>query len=548
MTVNISELMENYRDSEYTLFDPAADPAHIRALTAEKLAFLRRSAPVRRRARTPRIVWIGIAAALILGLSVTVYAVYQALVKDYIVETPTLLDAVMEDIGMNPDSGASLSLVGYQGTPEYEAYAAWEAWQAEHYGEYPMDNSNWHETPDNYYEFYGAVWQEQADALDEITARYGVRLHENMAITDAEEIYGLLGTEPFISDGYEDGSGYIYNDGTFKLDFSRDRDGVTDSGSIFVSVKGTITDISGDIDIDGGYEEWNYQTASGPVVDLVLSPLNAHIFYETGSAYVHVNATRMDQSHTEGMVSHTRGSLESLADSIDFGALSRVFGAGACFDLAGELEALDAANEQQNLATGERLQREAEEDYSHSLEVVERLGVYGPVPLPEGYAVGPFAWADLEQTVTAHGESYDSTMTPWGTTVSEDRIDRSYANAAGEGFHLSYTRYYTDESRTASAAAEQFTAAQTYYTVFEGYRSCQVNGCPGFYFPVVQNTDGIIYDPGVLWLDESHDLVFVLDMRVSYFDTQTKQTVFPGDPFTPEELIALAATVTIDEK
>lgn len=544
MTVTISELMDNYRDSEYALFDPDADTARIRALTERKLAFLRRDAPVRRRARTPRIVWIGIAAALILGMSATAWAVYQVLIQDYAVKTPTLLDAVMEDIGMTPGPGVPISLVGYQGTPEYDAYTAWEAWQAEHYGDHPMDNSNRHETPDNYYEFYGAAWQEQADALDEIAARYGVRLHESMALADAEQIYQLLDAEPFISDGYENGSGYIYNDGTFDLDFNWDHGGVTDSGSIFVSVKGTITDISGGFDMDGGYEEWNYQTASGPVVDLVLSPLNAHIFYETGSAYIHVNAARMD--HTGGMMSHTRGSLESLADSIDFGELSRVFDAGACFDLAGELEALDAANEQQDLAIGERLQREAEEDYSHSLEVVERLGVYGPDPLPEGYAAGPFAWAGLEQTVTAHGESYDGAMTPWGATVSEDCVARSYANAAGEGFHLSYARYYTDESRTASAAAEQFAAAQAYYAAFEGYRPCQVNGCPGFYFPVVQNADGIIYDPGVLWLDASHDLVFVLDMSVSYFDVQTKKTVFPGDPFTPAELIALAATVTAE--
>ena len=59
-----------------------------------------------------RVVWIAAAAALILGLSVTAYAVYQALIKDCIVETPTLLDAVMEDIGMGPGPGASLSLVG----------------------------------------------------------------------------------------------------------------------------------------------------------------------------------------------------------------------------------------------------------------------------------------------------------------------------------------------------------------------------------------------------------------------------------------------------
>ena len=39
MDINISELMENYRDSEYALFDPDAAPARIRALTERKLAY-----------------------------------------------------------------------------------------------------------------------------------------------------------------------------------------------------------------------------------------------------------------------------------------------------------------------------------------------------------------------------------------------------------------------------------------------------------------------------------------------------------------------------
>ena len=487
----------------------------------------------RRHGRRP-IVWIAVAAALILGLSVTAYAVYQAFVKDYIVETPTLLDAVMEDIGMDHSSIASLSLVGCQGTPEYEAYAAWEAWQAAHYGDHPMDNSNWHETPDNYYDFYDAAWQDQADALDQITAKYGVRLHENRAITDAEKIYELLGAEPFISDEYENCRGYIYNDGTFSLDFDKNHGDVSDGGSIFVSVKGTITDISGGIDMDGGYEEWNYQTASGPVVDLVLSTRNCHIFYETESAYIHVNAIRMGQPHM-------RQFLEALADSIDFEELSRVFGEGACFELTQAVEELDAAYEQQALA----LERQVEEAYSRSLEVEEKLGVYGPNPVPEGYAVGSFSWGDMEQTTAACGTSSDGVMNHWGGTVSEDRVFKSYVNAAGENFHLSYSRYYTDESRTASATAEQFAAAKAYYAAFEGFQECQVNGCPGFYFPAVSE-NGINSDPGVLWLDASHDLMFELDMSIIYFNPQTMKDVFPAESFTPEELIALAATVTAE--
>lgn len=110
-----------------------------------------------------------------------------------------------------------------------------------------------------------------------------------------------------------------------------------------------------------------------------------------------------------------------------------------------------------------------------------------------------------------------------------------------------YTRYYTGEDRAVSATTEQFDAAKAYYAAFEGFQERQVNGCPSFYYPEIHGEDGTIYAPGVMWLDEANDLVFVLDMLdATYFDVQTKETIFLGDPFEPDELIALAATVTAE--
>lgn len=498
--------------------------------------------PVRRKRHSSRLaVRLAIAAALVLGLSVTAYAVYQAMMEDYLVETPTQLDAVIEDLGGDTDPGTTLSLVGYQGTPEYEAYTEWEAWRAEHYGEHTSDNSLWHETPDNYYELYGAAWQDQADALDQIAAKYGVRLHESRAIADAEDIYDLLGSEAFLSDEYAGSSGYIYNDGSFMLDFIKYRDNVYDNNDIFVSVKGTFTMASAVIDTTGGYEEWSYQTASGPMVDLVLTPVNSHIFFETESAHIHVGSVRMTP---EATVPHTRESLEALADSVDFTELAKVFGEGASFELTQAVEELDRRYEQEAKEREERLQRGLAEDNATSLEVVEEMGSYGLVPIPEGYERSDFYWDGMEP-LAAEGRREDGSRTIWGTTVSENVVYTSYGNDAGEGMLLCYTRYYTDESRTAIATAEQFEAARTYYGAFEGFRECQVNGCPGFYFPSVQDESGGVWDPGVMWLDEVHDLVFVLYMMDgSYFDEQTGEVIFTGDPFTPEELITLAATVT----
>ena len=544
MTFNISEFMDGLSDETLALADAGiTTPDRILALVRERSGTTGRAQRKKPR-KLGRILLI--AATLTALLSVTAYGVYQALLKDHFVTSQTLLDGVIEDLGGESSPRTTISLVGYQNTTEYEAYIQWEAWLAEHRAEYPMDNSSWHETPDNYYYFYDAAYQAQADKLDEITEKYGVHLHENRAFASADEIYALLGSEPFLSDGYDKSSGYIYNDGTFNLEFIKYHGDVDDLNALFVSIKGTITNISGVIDTSDEYEEWSYQTASGPVVDLVITSRNAHIFYETESAYVHVGSTRLDQTQTGVYVPHTRQSLEALADSVNFAELAEVFDESAAFDLSQAVAELDARYKQEMLEINERAQREAKEDYRTSLEVVEELGAYVLSPIQEGWQVSPFAWADLEETVAIRGGRWDYGETVWGTTVgSVDEAISSYSPPEG-WIELCYYRYYTDSSRTVSATAAQFEAAKAHYAAFEGFAQCTVNGCPGFYFPETRDAAyGTIYAPGVMWLDEAHDLVFRLEMYdASYFDPQTGEIIHTDYPFIPEELMALAEAVT----
>ena len=545
------ELMDLYEDDEVGLkLNSPVDPGRVLEMTMARLGPRRLDRGHGKRPARRWTVRLAV-AAVTAAMSVTAWAVYQAVIEDYLVQTPTQLDAVIEDLGGEASPGTTLSLVGYQGTPEYEAYTEWEAWLAEHYGEHPMDNSTWHETPDNYYVLYGAAWQDQADALDQITAKYGVRLHESRAFAEAEDIYGLLGAKPFLLNEYDKTGGYIYNDGTFKLEFLNfGDDGTDDSGSLFVSVKGTITDISGYMG-PGEYEEWSYQTASGPTVDLVLYPTGGGlIFYETESAYIHASVSLPDPAQT-GAASYTRADLEARADGIDFAELSRVFGPGASFDLADAVEELDAAYEQKAQEREERIRQEDEEDYAASREIAEELGSYGLVPVPEGYERRNFDWYGMEP-LPAEGQSFDNVKTDWGATVSQDSVVVDYSGDKGFSLTLICFRYYADESRTVSATAEQFEAAKAYYGPQEGFRACQVNGCPGFYYPQVPASEGPPFCfPGVMWLDQARDLVFVLDMTYPIsIDPQTYEAVpydvSVEDFFTPDEMIALAATVTAE--
>ena len=187
-------------------------------------------------------------------------------------------------------------------------------------------NDQWHETPDNYYQLYGAVTQEQANKLDEIIAEHGLDLHTLRMMTTPEQLFSVLGTEPFVSGEYAVMGGYIYNDGTFKLDGSNIDGSI--SFSMFTSVKGAFSMIESTVDSD--YAEWEYVTSSGTAVDLILEGSSfGNILFETEGAYIYVRAAN---GWIGGVPHIEREELEAFADTIDFSALASLYD-GHTFDI-----------------------------------------------------------------------------------------------------------------------------------------------------------------------------------------------------------------------
>ncbi len=293
------ELMDHYQDDEVDLAEESpVDTDRVLEMTMSRLgpqAASRRRAAKRRPARNTLRTAL-IAAAIAAAMSVTAYAVYQATVEDYIIPEETAEEQVPPPAIPETEAPAEptdapvsrLSLVGYQGTPEYEAYVEWDTWQKENPTDFSaVDNDDsYFETEKNYAALYGAYFKAQAEKLDEIMAKHGLVPLEDMHFVYApEEVYDFLGTDPFLPEGSW-GSGYVYNDGTFKLeaiDF-----GTEDlNGTLFVSCKGSFARIFGGVPAD--YEEWSYTTASGQTVDLVMGTNGALMLLETDGAYIHLS-------------------------------------------------------------------------------------------------------------------------------------------------------------------------------------------------------------------------------------------------------------------
>ena len=287
-----------------------------------------------------RIVTLALAAALILALGVTGFAIYRGRVQDLVMkssEEDVVLIDDPEDIGLvgeeeeppaaEPQSASydplpgdtdMISLQGFAGSPEYQAALAWADFQHN----YDRDGSvlasvgngptPWTETYSvNGYDVYS---QEMADTLEAITAEYGLTLHsgglQSADLRELKERFGAFCTAAVT------GRGYYFADGTFQSDCAVN--GI--SFQIRRCMKGVLDTVSLNIFDAEQYEQWEYTTTGGETVLLALGPSKALILAESDQSFTVFNvlAGSEDSLFYGADGSITAAELEALADSFDF--------------------------------------------------------------------------------------------------------------------------------------------------------------------------------------------------------------------------------------
>lgn len=305
-----------------------------------------------------RIVTFALAAALILALGVTGYAVYRGRVQDLVMKAPeaeadivivggeeNIAAAAEDEIALVDENGDPLpasepaaeepqtapydplagdsdriSLQGFAGSPEFQAALAW----AEFLHGYDRDGAilasvgngptPWSETYSaNGYQVYS---QEMADTLEGIAAEYGLSLHSGYASKGIGELRDRFGD--FCNNSHQ-GSGYCYADGTFMCDGNYD--GI--AYQIRRCMKGVLDTVGLNIIDAEQYEQWEYTTACGETVLLALGPSKALILAESDQSFVVVNVLAGANESlfygADGCI--TAAQLEQLADSFDFSIL-----------------------------------------------------------------------------------------------------------------------------------------------------------------------------------------------------------------------------------
>lgn len=221
-----------------------------------------------------------------------------------------------------------IGLAGYQGSPEWQALAEWKLCLDAYDGggtEFPGTGDRL-DASFTRYSCYQVHSGELAEKMDEIAAKYDLKLHTtSYDMQKHPELLELCGD--FLAEGK--GSlypAYMYEDGTFQTE-----------GTVFLaedevwdflllrSVRGTFHDAMLDISDVADYEEWQYATACGVVVNLALGSDKALILADLEDCFVTVAVRSIVMPVYAGAAEGvTRETLEAMADSIDFTVLSPV--------------------------------------------------------------------------------------------------------------------------------------------------------------------------------------------------------------------------------
>lgn len=243
----------------------------------------------------------------------------------------------IEYVGTEEVPRQILSMNGIQGTPAYQASMEWFEFTQTYDADHEIERSVWSNLPEfpDRYDAYYIYSQEMADKIDEIAAKYDLKLPgAEVPIAKVKDVYPTLGIDGILHPdcagmAAPNGTPAAFEEGNIHMGFLMrldDENGQWPYPMInkFYFLKHGYFDpqfIS--MDQTANLEEWNYTTKNGNDVLLLLSDWDrSQIICQREDAMIVVAVESVYSNEIElgreGWPVMTRHQLEQVADAIDF--------------------------------------------------------------------------------------------------------------------------------------------------------------------------------------------------------------------------------------
>lgn len=270
--------------------------------------------------------------ALLAALSAAAVAADWFGLRDLLLGRQQVMLPVDPETGERVESTVdTISLAGFQNSPENQAGAEWQSFletyddggALEAIGNGP---TGLEDDPDyQRFSLYSVYTREMVEKLKEITEKYNLDVHHEMNIIDHDELCRRVGGE-FLAEEHGRYWAYIYDDGTFQFDGDAYVAGYGQTDyQLRRTVKGVFDEVILSIVDVSQYDQWQYRTACGETVLLALGPGKALILGDFPDCFLAVNVlagtSLNDPDWPEAL---TPEDLETLADGIDFTVLKDV--------------------------------------------------------------------------------------------------------------------------------------------------------------------------------------------------------------------------------
>ena len=271
-----------------------------------------------------KAVTVILVAAIVSALGLSVYAAIRGL-GDLSFGRSSWGPSIEEDIKNSMPHKEFISLAGYADSPEYKATDEWLRFKSSYDTDWSIvdayDKECKRTKKDPFgdkYPGYAIYSQEMADKLEEIAAKYNLKLHGGHSDCDEKILKEKEGIDVFFSSA--SGGGWIFDNGAFNMDstfegihfqLGRTMRGYMDTSFLNIGNKQE-------------YEEWTYKTKSGVTVTIAYNNKGgefkkAIITADLEKSFVSVNVLPWNDDLELNNL--TKEDIQKLADEINFAAL-----------------------------------------------------------------------------------------------------------------------------------------------------------------------------------------------------------------------------------